>query len=68
MDVLTVARVEKLTGRVINIEVATQSWVDAQNDPALLFITYTNDAPAMIGGTWNGTIFLPPKTPEAPSA
>ena len=53
-------------GTVINIEVADQEWLDAQDDPAVLFVPYTDDAPARIGDTWDGTNFVPPAAPEAP--
>lgn len=46
----TVARVDKATGLVLNIELADQSWLDAHaKDPACRFVPYTDTAPAIIG-------------------
>lgn len=48
---LTIARIDKATGVVINIELADQEWIDAQaDDPDCAFVPYTPEAPASIGG------------------
>ena len=65
---MNIARISN--GIVINIEVADQEWLDAKDQTEVSFIPYTEDAPARIGDTWDGTVFAPPlkPEPEAPSA
>ena len=60
---MNIARV--VDGYVVNIEIADQEWLDAQDDPSL-FVPYTDDAPARIGDTWDGTNFVTPAAPVAP--
>lgn len=51
---LTIARIDRVTGLVVNIECATQEWVDAHaDDPAYTFTPYTPDEPAVIGETFD---------------
>jgi hypothetical protein len=59
---MNIARISN--GIVINIEVADQEWIDAQEDPAVVFVAYSDDAPAFIGAAWDGTVFAPPVYPE----
>jgi len=68
---MNIARISN--GIVINIEVADQEWLDAQDQTDVTFIPYTEEAPARIGDTWDGTVFVPPVivgpepiAPEAP--
>ena len=49
-------------GTVINIEVADQEWIDAQDDPTA-FVPYTDEAPARIGDLWDGHAFTSPANP-----
>lgn len=62
---MNIARIDN--GTVINIEVATEEWLDAQEDRSI-FVPYTDEAPARIGDTWDGHAFIPPAAPEAPNA
>lgn len=59
---MNIARV--VDGTVVNIEVTSQEWIDAQDDPAVTFIPYTDDAPASIGGAWDGKAFTAPDTAD----
>jgi len=52
---MNIARI--INGTVVNIEVADQEWLDAQDDPDVTFVPYGDEAPAYIGGTWDGTTF-----------
>jgi hypothetical protein len=56
-----------IDGTVINIEKADQEWIDGQDDPAA-FVAYTDDAPAIIGATWDGKAFTPPDRGPDPVA
>jgi hypothetical protein len=62
---MNIARV--VDGYVVNIEVADQEWIDAQDDPAVTFVPYIDDKPAYVGGTWDGTQFMPPVSPKMSS-
>lgn len=47
---MDIARIDKATGIVVNIEVADQAWLDAHSaDPDFTFETYVPEAPAFIG-------------------
>jgi hypothetical protein len=49
---MNIARIDKATGVVLNVEVASQEWLDAHaDDPDFDFVAYTPEAPASIGGT-----------------
>ena len=60
---MNIARI--VDGTVVNIEIASQEWLAAQDDPSVTFVPYTDDAPAYIGGTWDGTAFTPPAPRQA---
>lgn len=62
MEAQTVARIDKATGLVLNIEMATPEWVDAQgDDPSHVFVAYTTDDLVRIGSVWApDTGFIPP--------
>lgn len=48
----TVARIDRATREVLNVELAADEWLDAQaDDPAVLFVAYEADQPAVIGLT-----------------
>lgn len=49
--IIRVARV--VDGRVMNVECATQEWLDAQTDPDVTFIPYTPVEPAAIGDAFD---------------
>ena len=51
---MNIARI--VNGTVINIEVAGQGWIDAQDDPTA-FVPYPDAAPAVIGAAWDGKAF-----------
>jgi hypothetical protein len=55
---VNIARV--IDGIVVNIEVASQEWLDAQDDPGIVFVPYTDADPAPTGGTWDGKTFTAP--------
>jgi hypothetical protein len=57
---MNIARI--IDGTVVNIEVASQEWLDAQTDPGVALVPYTDAAPAYIGGTWDGATFARPIT------
>lgn len=63
---MDIARIDKATGLVVNIEVVDAEWLDAHaDDPEYLFVPYTEDAPASIGLSYdpvNG--FERPAVPE----
>jgi hypothetical protein len=63
---MNVARI--IDGTVVNIEVAEQSWIDAQDDPNVTFVPYTDDAPTVIGATWDGKAFTAPDPGPDPIA
>ncbi|MDO8308555.1 MAG: hypothetical protein Q7V58_09420 [Actinomycetota bacterium] len=47
---MDIARIDKATGLVVNIECADQEWLDAHaDDPEYTFVPYTPEAPASIG-------------------
>lgn len=47
---MDIARIDKATGVIVNIESADQEWLDAHaGDPEFDFVPYTPDAPASIG-------------------
>lgn len=47
---MDIARIDRATGVVVNIEVADAEWLAAQSDdPAFLFLPYEADQPAVIG-------------------
>lgn len=47
---MNIARIDRTTGVVINIEVANQDWLDAHaDDPDFDFAAYTDENPAVIG-------------------
>ena len=51
---MRIARIDRATGVVVNIECADQSWVDAHaDDPDYDFVTYPEDAPASIGHAYD---------------
>lgn len=58
----TIARIDKATGTVVNVEMAEQEWLDAHaDDPDYLFVPYTDAEPAIIGlGYDPGTGFEQP--------
>ena len=46
----TIARIDRTTGLVVNIECADQEWIDAHaDDPDFTFEPYTPQEPAVIG-------------------
>jgi hypothetical protein len=55
---MNIARI--VNGTVINIESASQEWIDAQDDPDVTLVAYTDHAPAGIGATWDGKAFTAP--------
>jgi hypothetical protein len=47
-----IKKIARMSGsKVINIEVATQEWIDSQEDPSI-FIEYTDENPAAPGGDY----------------
>jgi hypothetical protein len=49
---MDIARIDKATGVVVNIEVADQEWLDTHaDDPNFAFEPYTPEQPAVIGLT-----------------
>ena len=47
---MDIARIDKASGVVVNIECATQEWVDAHaDDPDYTFVPYTPEQPAIVG-------------------
>lgn len=60
---MNIARV--VDGTVVNVEVADQEWIDAQDDPGVTFVPYEDDAPAVIGASWDGKEFNPSADPIA---
>lgn len=44
---LRIARI--VGGTVVNIEMASQDWLDAQDDPAVTFVLDNPAAPAFVG-------------------
>lgn len=50
----TIARIDKATGTVVNVEMAEQEWVDAHaDDPDFVFVPYTAGNPAVVGLGWD---------------
>lgn len=51
----TIARIDKATSVVVNIEVATPEWIAANADPdgPFLFVEYDDTNPARIGLAWD---------------
>lgn len=62
-----VARIDRATGAVVNVEMALPSWItDNADDPAFLFVPYTPEEPAIIGLTYDPVAgFDQPAAPEA---
>jgi len=62
-----IARLDMATGLVVNVEMASQDWVDAHaDDPDYLFILDDPNQPAVIGYGWDPvTGFDQPTEPEA---
>ena len=63
---MNIARV--VDGIVVNIEVASQEWVAAQDDPGVAFIEYTDANPAHIGLAFDsktGVFAQPEHFPDA---
>ncbi len=53
----TIARVDRATGLVVNLEVAEQDWIDANaNDPEFEFVAYEADTPALIGAQYDSVL------------
>lgn len=53
---MKVARVDRESGTIVNIEIADQAWVDANaDDPTFLFVPYT-DEPVIIGGAYDMSV------------
>jgi len=47
---IPVARIDRATGEVLNVEMAWPAWVaDHADDPDYLYVPYTEDQPAIIG-------------------
>ena len=61
---MNIARI--IDGIVVNIEVADQEWLDAQDDPDVTFVPFTDAEPAAMGGTWDGTVFAAPDVAPDP--
>lgn len=63
---MDIARIDRATGVVVNIEVADAEWLAAQSDdPAFLFLPYEADQPAVIGLTHDPvTGFTQPPTDD----
>jgi hypothetical protein len=50
---MNIARIDRLTDAIINIEVADQDWIDANtSDPDYRFVPYVNER-VIIGGQHN---------------
>lgn len=73
---MNIARIDKATMVVSNIEVAEQEWIDQNaNDEAYLFVPFTESEGVTIGGTYDPAtqIFtalpggLPAPMPEIPA-
>lgn len=54
MSEQTIARIDAVTGRVVNIEVADLEWITANADPSgpYLFVPYDETNPAARGLAW----------------
>ncbi len=61
---MNIARIDRATGSIVNIEVASREWLDDHaDDPDFRFEPYTPTAPAVIGGTHDEmTGFAKPET------
>lgn len=51
---MNIARIDAATGVVVNVELASLEWIEANADPdgPFLFVPYDDDTPAGIGDTW----------------
>lgn len=51
---MRIARIDAATSTVVNIEVGSLEWVEANADPngPFLFVPYDDDTPAGIGDAW----------------
>jgi len=58
---MNIARI--VNGVVVNIEVADQKWIDAQDDPAA-FVPYDEATPAAIGWRYESGQFVRPAEPD----
>lgn len=67
---MNVARIDRHTLVVVNIELGDQAWLDANaNDPDFLLVPYAADSPAWIGLSWSSNTGFEQPTPEpAPEA
>lgn len=54
MTAQNIARIDKETGTVVNVEWATLEWIEANADPdgPWIFVPYDESDPATIGQTW----------------
>lgn len=58
---MNTARIDRASGRVVNIEVTDDDWLAEHiDDDAYLFVSYTAAAPARIGDLWDGARFASP--------
>lgn len=58
---MEIARIERSTGRIVNIEVADAEWLEQHaDDPVYLFEPYVADAPAIVGDTFDPESGFPP--------
>lgn len=62
---MEIARIDRTTGLVVNIECADQDWLDAHaDDPTFLFVPYVPEEPAIIGLGYDAVDGFDQPTPE----
>lgn len=50
---MKIARVDRESGTIVNIEIADQEWIDANaDDPTFMFVPYTDEV-VIIGGAYD---------------